>query len=191
MIVVTCARTSHTHAHSHQNPQNKPTNQQIRYFKHNDMADLERVLKAVAEEDRRLRRNTLEQRRFIAVGGVGWMDGERGRVVVLFGLVWFGFVGSQVNVLAWTAHRIIIIKPNNRPTMQVEGLYKHFGDLCPLRELVRFYIYQTCPFHFVYIDHVFRIYTSFVYDSIPPTPPPRLMILPPFQTTFHPPPQKS
>ena len=31
------------------------------------MADLERVLKQVAEEDRRLRRNTLEQRRFIAV----------------------------------------------------------------------------------------------------------------------------
>jgi len=40
---------------------------QIRFFKHNDMADLERVLREIAEEDRRKRRSVLEQRRFIAV----------------------------------------------------------------------------------------------------------------------------
>lgn len=40
---------------------------QIRYFKHNDAADLERVLQGIAEEDKRKRRSVLEQRRFIAV----------------------------------------------------------------------------------------------------------------------------
>ena len=68
-----CKHITHTHTRP-SNPQKKNKKKQIRYFKHNDMADLERVLKAVAEEDRRLRRNTLEQRRFIAVRGVdsGW-----------------------------------------------------------------------------------------------------------------------
>ena len=44
--------------------------QQVKYFKHNDMADLERVLQGVASEDRRLHRNVTEQRRFIVVEGL-------------------------------------------------------------------------------------------------------------------------
>lgn len=75
---------------------------QVRYFRHNDMEDLERVLREVAEEDRRLDRNEREQRRFIVV----------------------------------------------------EGLYKNFGDLCPLPALIalkrqyryRLYLDQTFSF---------------------------------------------
>jgi hypothetical protein len=39
----------------------------VRYFKHNDMADLERLLQQIAAEDKRRKRSVLEQRRFIAV----------------------------------------------------------------------------------------------------------------------------
>eukprot|EP00904_Undaria_pinnatifida_P007593 jgi/Undpi1/3964/HiC_scaffold_16.g07332.m1 len=42
----------------------------VRTFKHNDMDDLERVLQGVAEEDKRLKRNVLDQRRFIVVEGL-------------------------------------------------------------------------------------------------------------------------
>jgi len=35
----------------------------VRHFKHNDMEDLERVLREIREEDRRLRRDVMEQRR--------------------------------------------------------------------------------------------------------------------------------
>ena len=35
----------------------------VRHFKHNDMADLERGLREIREEDRRLRRDVMEQRR--------------------------------------------------------------------------------------------------------------------------------
>lgn len=56
----------------------------VRTFKHNDMDDLERVLQGVAEEDKRLKRNVLDQRRFIVV----------------------------------------------------EGLYRNYGDLCPLPRLL-------------------------------------------------------
>lgn len=37
------------------------------FLQHNDMADLERLLKHIEEEDKRVKRNTLEQRRFIIV----------------------------------------------------------------------------------------------------------------------------
>ena len=56
----------------------------VRYFKHNDMADLKRLLLEVEEEDRATRRNVLDQRRFIVV----------------------------------------------------EGLYRNYGDICPLPELL-------------------------------------------------------
>ncbi|CAM9848591.1 unnamed protein product [Ascophyllum nodosum] len=56
----------------------------VRTFKHNDMEDLERVLKEIAEDDKRLKRNVLDQRRFIVV----------------------------------------------------EGLYRNYGDLCPLPRLL-------------------------------------------------------
>eukprot|EP00903_Cladosiphon_okamuranus_P006351 g6221.t1 len=56
----------------------------VRTFKHNDMDDLERVLQEIAEEDKRLKRNVLDQRRFIVV----------------------------------------------------EGLYRNYGDLCPLPRLL-------------------------------------------------------
>ncbi|CAM9258223.1 unnamed protein product [Phaeothamnion confervicola] len=42
----------------------------VRTFRHNDVADLERVLSEIRAEDRRLRRNVLEQRRFIVVEGL-------------------------------------------------------------------------------------------------------------------------
>ncbi|CAM9953210.1 unnamed protein product [Scytosiphon promiscuus] len=56
----------------------------VRTFKHNDMDDLERVLEDIAQEDKRLKRNVLDQRRFIVV----------------------------------------------------EGLYRNYGDLCPLPRLL-------------------------------------------------------
>ncbi|CAN0300399.1 unnamed protein product, partial [Ectocarpus sp. 4 AP-2014] len=56
----------------------------VRTFKHNDMDDLERVLKEVAAEDKKVKRNVLDQRRFIVV----------------------------------------------------EGLYRNYGDLCPLPRLL-------------------------------------------------------
>lgn len=37
------------------------------YVQHNDMKDLERLLKGIASEDKRVNRNALEQRRFIVV----------------------------------------------------------------------------------------------------------------------------
>ncbi|GAB5036569.1 serine palmitoyltransferase 1 [Nannochloropsis oceanica] len=75
---------------------------QVRWFRHNDMEDLKRVLEGVAREDARLGRNVLEQRRFVVV----------------------------------------------------EGLYKNYGDLCPLPALValkkefcyRLYLDQTFSF---------------------------------------------
>ncbi|CAN0482205.1 unnamed protein product [Ectocarpus sp. 8 AP-2014] len=56
----------------------------VRTFKHNDMDDLERVLKEIAAEDNKVKRNVLDQRRFIVV----------------------------------------------------EGLYRNYGDLCPLPRLL-------------------------------------------------------
>ncbi|CAM9844233.1 unnamed protein product, partial [Hapterophycus canaliculatus] len=56
----------------------------VKTFKHNDMDDLERVLEDIAQEDKRLKRNVLDQRRFIVV----------------------------------------------------EGLYRNYGDLCPLPRLL-------------------------------------------------------
>lgn len=42
----------------------------VRTFEHNDMDDLERVLQDIAEDDVRLKRNVLDQRRFIVVDGL-------------------------------------------------------------------------------------------------------------------------
>lgn len=42
----------------------------VRYFRHNDMADLRRLLQAVADEDIKLKRDSLQQRRFIIVEGI-------------------------------------------------------------------------------------------------------------------------
>lgn len=42
----------------------------VRYFRHNDMADLRRLLEAIAEEDIKLKRDSLQQRRFIVVEGI-------------------------------------------------------------------------------------------------------------------------
>jgi len=75
---------------------------QVRWFRHNDMEDLRRVMEGVRGEDKRLGRNVLEQRRFVVV----------------------------------------------------EGLYKNYGDLCPLPALValkkefcyRLYLDQTFSF---------------------------------------------
>jgi serine palmitoyltransferase len=48
----------------------------VKYFKHNDMADLRRLLLAIKEDDKRLRRDTLQQRRFIVVEGVYRATGD-------------------------------------------------------------------------------------------------------------------
>lgn len=42
----------------------------LQRFKHNDMADLESILQAIADDDVRLRRNAKEQRRFIVTEGL-------------------------------------------------------------------------------------------------------------------------
>jgi serine palmitoyltransferase len=42
----------------------------IYYFKHNNMEDLESVLRSIAEDDVKLRRDALQQRRFIIVEGL-------------------------------------------------------------------------------------------------------------------------
>ncbi|CAM9382709.1 unnamed protein product [Chrysoparadoxa australica] len=42
----------------------------VRSFAHNDMADLERVLEEIHQEDKRIGRNVLDQRRFIVVEGL-------------------------------------------------------------------------------------------------------------------------
>jgi serine palmitoyltransferase len=42
----------------------------IKTFKHNDMADLERVLAAVARDDAKMKRDSTQQRRFIVVEGL-------------------------------------------------------------------------------------------------------------------------
>ncbi|GMH62937.1 hypothetical protein TrRE_jg6084 [Triparma retinervis] len=42
----------------------------VRHFKHNDMDDLRRVLEEIRGEDRKLRRDVLEQRRFIVAEGI-------------------------------------------------------------------------------------------------------------------------
>eukprot|EP01033_Poteriospumella_lacustris_P016892 gene16892-12090_t len=42
----------------------------VRYFRHNDMADLRRLLQAIADEDVKLKRDSLQQRRFIIVEGI-------------------------------------------------------------------------------------------------------------------------
>ncbi len=48
----------------------------IRYFRHNDMTDLERILEALSAEDRRLKRDATQQRRFIVVEGLYKNTGE-------------------------------------------------------------------------------------------------------------------
>jgi serine palmitoyltransferase len=42
----------------------------VRYFRHNDLAHLESILEAIAAEDKKLKRDTLQQRRFIVVESV-------------------------------------------------------------------------------------------------------------------------
>jgi serine palmitoyltransferase len=42
----------------------------VHFFKHNDMADLASILRSIAKEDKRLRVDTTQQRRFIVVEGV-------------------------------------------------------------------------------------------------------------------------
>ena len=42
----------------------------VYYFKHNDMVDLESILKTIADDDRKLKRNSLDQRRFIIAEGL-------------------------------------------------------------------------------------------------------------------------
>ena len=42
----------------------------VQYFKHNDMADLEAILQSIADDDARLKRDVLQQRRFIVVEGI-------------------------------------------------------------------------------------------------------------------------
>jgi serine palmitoyltransferase len=48
----------------------------IRFFRHNDMEDLESILKAVRDEDKRLRRDATKQRRFIVAEGIYKNTGE-------------------------------------------------------------------------------------------------------------------
>ena len=48
---------------------------QVQYFKHNDMEDLERMLKLVARDDRRLGRDVTKQRRFIVTEALFRSDG--------------------------------------------------------------------------------------------------------------------
>lgn len=42
----------------------------VKFFKHNDMADLRTLLEAIREDDRKLKRDTSQQRRFIVVEGI-------------------------------------------------------------------------------------------------------------------------
>ncbi len=42
----------------------------VQFFKHNDISDLRCILESIADDDRRLKRDTLQQRRFIIVEGV-------------------------------------------------------------------------------------------------------------------------
>lgn len=46
------------------------------YFKHNDMQDLENILEGIAADDRRLGRDSTQQRRFIVVEGVYRSTGQ-------------------------------------------------------------------------------------------------------------------
>ena len=42
----------------------------IQFFNHNDMAELRKILESIAKDDKRLKRNTTQQRRWIIVEGV-------------------------------------------------------------------------------------------------------------------------
>jgi serine palmitoyltransferase len=42
----------------------------VHFFKHNDMNDLRCILESIADDDKRLKRDTLQQRRFIIVEGI-------------------------------------------------------------------------------------------------------------------------
>jgi serine palmitoyltransferase len=46
------------------------------YFKHNNVADLRTILQSIADDDKRLKRNSLEQRRFIIVEGLYRLTGD-------------------------------------------------------------------------------------------------------------------
>lgn len=48
----------------------------VKFFKHNDMNDLRRLLEAVREDDERNKRDTLQQRRFIIVEGIYRTTGD-------------------------------------------------------------------------------------------------------------------
>ena len=42
----------------------------VQYFKHNDIKDLRSIMDSIAEDDRKLHRDSLQQRRFIVVEGI-------------------------------------------------------------------------------------------------------------------------
>lgn len=46
------------------------------WYKHNDMTDLQTILKSIADDDKRLKRNSLDQRRFIVTEGLFRMTGD-------------------------------------------------------------------------------------------------------------------
>lgn len=48
----------------------------VHYFKHNDMEDLNRVLKKIVDNDKKYKRNALQQRRFIVVEGLYRLSGD-------------------------------------------------------------------------------------------------------------------
>jgi len=48
----------------------------VQFFKHNDMSDLRAILESIADDDRRLKRDTLQQRRFIITEGLFRNTGE-------------------------------------------------------------------------------------------------------------------
>lgn len=48
----------------------------VQFFKHNDMSDLRAILESIADDDRRLKRDSLQQRRFIITEGLFRNTGE-------------------------------------------------------------------------------------------------------------------
>jgi hypothetical protein len=116
---------------------------QVRYFKHNDVADCERILREVQAEDRKVCACACAPLCvFVCLWACMY---ARLCVRVCFyvplslslpvGRPWASRGGLVLGALTWEG--VQSNKPVTRRFIVVEGLYQNYGNVAPLKELVR------------------------------------------------------
>lgn len=85
-------------------------------YRHNDMEDLRKILQSIADDDKRLKRDTLQQRRYL----MAWLE------VCTISCIYTSYV-LTIPYYAISTCRFIVC----------EGLYRITGDISPLPEIMK------------------------------------------------------